>query len=144
MTIFKKLSVLLALLFTTVALLFFYFQQEAVVEPQPVNNALMVAINKCDGITERAAAHLVAVVEFQKLEIAGRKARVFKQCMGDHAYVENKQWLTISTPVAEKAVKNTNTSFNEALENMRRADMAKVSGQNGRPVYWVLRQVVTP
>lgn len=138
MSIFKKLGVSCSLLFAVFAF-FLSLSNQPAVDPESTDHALVQAINTCDGITERAAAHLVAVVEFQRLEIVGRKARVFKQCMDDRAYVENTQWLTVSTPMAEKTAKVSNISLNEALENMRRADMVKASGQNGRPVYWTLR-----
>jgi hypothetical protein len=105
--------------------------------PSEKNSALNTAINDCDEITERAAAHLKAVVEFQKLEIIGRKARVFKQCMRDHGYMENKQWLDFIMPYAQKEASTSNISIDEALENIRRGDM-KVA-QTESPPYWIKR-----
>lgn len=106
--------------------------------------ALATAINDCDEITDRAASHLKAIVEFQKLEIIGRKARVFKLCMGDHGYTENKLWLDYSMPAAEKKARDSNISVDEALENIRRTDM-KVSYMDAqRPLYWVKRAPKRP
>jgi hypothetical protein len=109
-------------------------------EPQQQSQSdrqLIEAIDQCRDTTERAAAHLVAVVEYQKLEIIGRKTRVFKMCMQDHGYIENKQWLTYSQPIAEKVAKQTNISVNEALENLRRTNMVEEKGEQDRPVYWL-------
>jgi hypothetical protein len=143
MTTFKK-TLLFILIVLILGGVFWIYTQQKVVEPklkslpQSIENAaLKEVINQCGDITERAAAHLVAVVEFQKLEIIGRKARVFKLCMQDHGYIENKYWLTYSQPVAEKAAMDSNISVNEALENLRRADMAIAHGDSDRPVYWV-------
>jgi hypothetical protein len=127
---------------------FWGYTQQAVVEsdsddPKLIENtALKEVIDQCNDITERAAAHLVAVVEFQKLEIIGRKARVFKMCLQDHDYIENKQWLTYSQPVAEKAATEKNTSVNEALENLRRADMVISTVNSDKPIYWIKEEKV--
>jgi len=147
MTTLKK-TLLLILLVLILGGVFWVYTQQKVVEPnlksqpQPIENtALKEAINQCGDITERAAAHLVAVVEFQKLEIIGRKARVFKLCMQDHGYIENQYWLTYSQPVAEKAARDGNISVNEALENLRRADMVIAKGDADRPIYWVKEEI---
>lgn len=127
---------------------FWGYTQQAVVEsdsddPKLIENtALKEVIDQCNDITERAAAHLVAVVEFQKLEIIGRKARVFKMCLQDHDYIENKQWLTYSQPVAEKAATEKNTSVNEELENLRRADMVISTANSDKPIYWIKEEKV--
>lgn len=144
MTILKKTLLFILLVLILSGVFWVYTQQKVVVEPklkpqpQSIESvALKEAINQCSDITERAAAHLVAVVEFQKLEIIGRKARVFKLCMQDHGYIKNEHWLTYSQPVAEKAAMDSHISVNEALENLRRADMAVAHGDSDRPVYWV-------
>jgi hypothetical protein len=136
-TLSKKLSVFSVLLLIASAVWFQQFAQKKAVEPDLGDDALKTAVNQCDGITERAASHLVAVVEFQKLEIVGRKARVFKLCMQDNGYIENTNWLKYSTPVAEKVAKETNVSIGEALENLRRANMVMDTTDQGRPSYWV-------
>lgn len=137
MTSLKKVSIFLTVLLITFTIWFFYDADEKVMEPSPEEDVLTAAVIACDGVTERAAAHLVAVVEFQKLEIAGRKARVFKLCMQDHGYIENTDWLKYSTPVAEKVAKETNISMDEALENLRRANMVVATIDQGRPSYWI-------
>ena len=100
-------------------------------------SALQVDINACDLITEKAAASLVAIVEEQKLEIAGRKAHVFKLCMGDRGYQENPNWTKFSAPIADKVSKETNVSVDEAFENLRRANMMQINPENGTPLFWI-------
>jgi len=94
------------------------------------------AINECDAITEKAAANLVAIVEYQKLEIAGRKANVFKICMKDHGYIENPAWTKYATPIAEHNAKTSNTSVDEAFENLRRTHMVLVTSKQDEPLFW--------
>lgn len=121
--------------------IFYGYRQKTVVAPQAIEtNALKEVIDQCSDITERAAAHLVAIVEFQKLEIIGRKARVFKMCLQDHGYIENGDWLMYSQPIAEKKAIENHISVNEALESLRRADMVVPIGEVERPVYWVKQQ----
>ncbi|HSR02034.1 MAG TPA: hypothetical protein VLM20_04510 [Methylophilaceae bacterium] len=134
----KKIGVVFLLIAVVFGISFFYINQEQVT-PAPSENdiALSTTINDCDEITERAAAHLKAVVEFQKLEIIGRKARVFKLCMRDHGYRENKRWLDYTMPIAKKKANVANISVDEALENLRRAEM-KVA--DIKPSYWIKRE----
>lgn len=147
MTTSKKTLLFIAVI-ALLSGVFWGYKQQAVVEsdsddPKLIENtALKEVIDQCNDITERAAAHLVAVVEFQKLEIIGRKARVFKMCLQDHDYIENKQWLTYSQPVAEKAATEKNTSVNEALENLRRADMVISTVNSDKPIYWIKEEKV--
>lgn len=144
MTISKKI-LLFVIIITIIAVLsgiFWGYKQQALValgEPAELveNVVLKEVIDQCNDITERAAAHLVAVVEFQKLEIIGRKARVFKMCVQDHGYIENKHWLIYSQSLAEKNAMDENISVNEALENLRRADMIISAVQSEKPFYWI-------
>ena len=70
MPLSKKISLLFVILLITASVWLYYNTQTEPVTLQ-TNQALNQALLDCDGITERAASHLVAVVEFQKLEIAG-------------------------------------------------------------------------
>lgn len=110
-------------------------QESAALEQ--TNKPLETAILDCEDITEKAAKDLVAVVEFQKLEIAGRKAHVFKQCMHDRGYIESPDWLAYSQPVASQIAQETQVSVDEALENLRRQHMMHAYGESKRPSYWV-------
>jgi hypothetical protein len=131
-----------ALTFAGLAIGFFNVAQEgpvtkSVIDDSKTVSTLRATIYQCDDITERAAAHLKAVVEFQKLEIIGRKARVFKLCMQDRGYQENIAWLNYSQVRAGKIAKETNVSIAEALENLRRSDMKVPMGEKERPTFWV-------
>ena len=103
-----------------------------------LNADTVQAVNACDMITEKAAANLVAVVEFQKLEIAGRKAAVFKTCMADHGFKENPAWTKYAAPMAAETAKNSHVSLDEALENLRRTQMISVVANKNQPTFWTL------
>ncbi len=141
MTYTQKIGLVLLLLIVGFASGYFSpMQTETVVQDTQAMTALQSTINQCDDITERAAAHLVAVVEFQRLEIIGRKARVFKLCMQDRGYQENTAWLQYSQAVAASVSKSQHISVNEALENLRRMDMKVPTGAEKRPTFWVKNQ----
>lgn len=91
---------------------------------------------ECVGIAEKSVAHMVAVVEFQQLEIIGRKARVMRNCMQDHGYQQNAAWTIFATPLAEKIAQETKVSFDEAFENLRRQHMVIFKAQHGQPLFW--------
>ncbi|MGQ0443007.1 MAG: hypothetical protein ACT4OH_06105 [Methylophilaceae bacterium] len=109
-------------------------------EPLPHSPQLAFAVNECEAITEKAAAHLVAAVEFQRLEIAGRKAHVFRMCMRDHGYIENPAWTRQATPIATQLAKSENISLDEAFEKLRRADMVMLHLEPNEPRFWVNAQ----
>lgn len=137
MTRTKKIGLFIVTIAVLGGVYFGYTQKTAVAPKAIETTALKEVIDQCGDITERAAAHLVAVVEFQKLEIIGRKARVFKMCLQDHDYIENRDWLIYSQPIAEKNAIEKHISVNEALENLRRADMVISKTDNDKPLYWV-------
>lgn len=140
MTLFKKVNVSLILLILTAFVIWpLSFSQKTVDGSHSEDSALRATVQACDGIAERAASHLVALVEFQQLEIAGRKARVFKMCMKDRGYIQNTHWLKYSTPIAQRVAKETQVSLDEVLENLRRANMMEASAEKHRPIYWTLR-----
>lgn len=100
------------------------------------DSALLQAGDKCANIATNAVAKLPIIVEFQRLEVAGRKARVMRQCMEDNGYVENARWVEANTAAALKVMKETNVSEYEALENMKRVAMYDFSANNRAPSYW--------
>lgn len=93
--------------------------------------------NDCVNVAENAVANMVAVVEFQKLEIIGRKARVMRMCMQDHGYQQNPAWTTFATPIAGKIAKESQVSFDEAFENLRRRDMVIFKASDSQPLFWL-------
>ena len=121
------------------SLWFLSMQTESTSKPiaLKLNADALQAVNACDMITEKAAASLVAVVEFQKLEIVGRKAAVFKTCMADRGFKENPTWTKFAAPIAAQVGKNSHISLDEALENLRRVKMTVVTANQNEPVFWV-------
>jgi hypothetical protein len=107
--------------------------------PQQIS-ALEKTGNECELISEKAALPLPEALPFQKLEKAGRKARVFETCMKDRAYIENPDWVKLAQPIARKNAQTQHISYNEAYENLRRQDMLKFKAVKGEPPYWVMPQ----
>ncbi len=101
------------------------------------NSALMKAGEECVAISEQATAHMVPKVEFQKLELAGRKANVVVRCMQDRNFIQNPAWLKYAQPLASKNASAQNISQDEALENLKRADMLMFAAAPEHPSYWL-------
>lgn len=94
-------------------------------------------LNACEAITEKAALALPpAVVEFQRLEQAGRKAHVFRLCMRDRGYQESPRWTEYAQPLAQRVAHQSQISVDEAMENLRRADMQRIEADAAAPAYW--------
>lgn len=100
---------------------------------------LRKAGDECVGISENAVANMTAVVEFQKLEIQGRKINVMRLCMKDHGLVENPNWLVYAQPIALASSIKQNISQDEAIENLRRLDMMQFDETSEHPIYWTHR-----
>lgn len=98
-------------------------------------SALSQAINQCDLIASKAAAHLPEALPFQKLEKAARQARVLDQCMQDQGFQENPDWVRAATARAQQAAKQQQISEGEAYEKLRRDDMLQAHAAD-HPVYW--------
>ena len=101
------------------------------------NSALIKAGEDCVAISEQATAHMIPKVEFQKLELAGRKANVMVRCMQDRSFVQNPAWLKYAQPLAVKHASAQNISQDEALENLKRTDMLVFTASADRPMYWL-------
>lgn len=91
--------------------------------------------DECAGIADNAVANMVAVVEFQKLEIQGRKIHVMRLCMADNGFQENPSWLKYANPIAQKLAIQDHLSPDEALENLKRTDMMNFQ-EGSHPLYW--------
>ncbi len=131
----KYIYIVLILLITTTY--FVLVNKTKTTAKVSTNPQLARAINTCDGITDKSAAHLVAAVEFQKLEIAGRKAAVFKICMKDRGYKENLKWAETAAPIVEISANNMDISADEAFERLRRIEMKLSTPKQGKQVFWV-------
>ncbi len=98
--------------------------------------ALAKAGGECVAISEQATAHLVPKLEFQRLELAGRKANVVVRCMADRGFYQNPAWLKYAEPIAASDASAQNISIDEALENLKRKDMLVLVPQGNQPAYW--------
>lgn len=101
------------------------------------NSALIKAGTDCVAISEQATAHMMPKVEFQRLELAGRKANVVVRCMNDRNFVQNPAWLKHAQPLAVKNAAEQNISQDEALENLKRHDMLVFTPVKEHPSYWL-------
>lgn len=95
--------------------------------------------DECAGIAENAVANMTAIVEFQKLEIQGRKFNVIRRCMADHGYFENSEWAAYAKPIAHSNSLKQNISDDEAIENLRRSHMLILKANADHPIYWEYR-----
>jgi hypothetical protein len=104
---------------------------------QPAKTALGKAGDECAGIADNAVANMTALVEFQKLEIQGRKFNVMRRCMADYGFVENPQWSIFAMPMAKSEAVEQRISADEALENLRRSHMMHFNETPSQPIYWI-------
>jgi hypothetical protein len=125
----------LFLLVLVVVLAGLYWQNMAGDEGPAEPTALSQAINQCDLIASKAAAHLPEALPFQKLEKAARQARVLDQCMQDQGFQENPDWVREATARAQQAAKQQQISEGEAYEKLRRDDMLQAHATD-HPAYW--------
>jgi hypothetical protein len=100
------------------------------------NHVLIKTGDECVSISERASAHLVPKLEFQRLELEARKANVVVRCMADRDFYQNPAWLKYSEPIAVKNSSALHISVDEALEKLKRADMLIFEPVANKPVYW--------
>jgi hypothetical protein len=103
---------------------------------QQKSQALIKAGDECVSISERASAHLVPKLEFQRLELEARKANVVVRCMADHDFHQSPVWLKYSEPIAAKNSSELHISVDEALEKLKRVDMLVFEPVSNKPVYW--------
>lgn len=95
--------------------------------------------DECAGIAENSVANMTAIVEFQKLEIQGRKFNVMRRCMADHGYFESPKWTAYARPLAQSNSLNQKISEDEAIENLRRNHMVVFKEMPVQPIYWEYR-----
>ena len=93
--------------------------------------------DECVAISEKAIIGMTPVVEFQKIELLSRKSNVLKNCMADRGFHEDTAWRKYAEPLAKVNALEQNISFDEAIENIRKADMWVFRKQDQRPLYWV-------
>jgi hypothetical protein len=131
----KRLFLALAVLSLPVIVYWLALNQLDSLNP-PQKTLLAKTGDDCAGIADNAVANMSAVVEFQKLEIKGRKMHVVRRCMKDKGFIENPSWLTYAAPLARANAMKQNISEDEAIENLRREHMMSFNETKQQPIYW--------
>lgn len=138
MKISLKLAAALSL---TISLLVFFssklFQDTSASKLALKPSQLSLTIDACQAIADKSIVNLAAVVEFQRLEIAGRRVRVMQDCMNDRGFIENPAWVKFTETLVQKSAKSSQISLNEAYEQFRRRDMFVLSQASGQALYWM-------
>ena len=88
-----------------------------------IDALLQQNINLCDGIAEKSVLELPELLEFQKMEKQGRKARVMQLCMSDRGYIISKTWMNRHHQQAIKIATEMGVSEDAALEQIKREVM---------------------
>lgn len=104
---------------------------------KPQKTLLARVGDECAGIADNAVANMSAIVEFQKLEIQGRKMNVMRRCMTDKGFIENPSWIAYVAPIAHANAIKQNISEDEAIENLRREHMMIYNESSRQPIYWL-------
>ena len=91
---------------------------------------------ECELISDKAAMKLPEGLAFQRLEKAGRQARVLENCMSDRGYQENPDWVLFAQLQVAQQVKFNKISEAEAFENLRRKYMLIYQAEKSEPLYW--------
>lgn len=131
----KRLLLALAVLSLPVMVYWLALNQLDSLNP-PQKTLLAKTGDDCAAIADNAVANMSAVVEFQKLEIKGRKMHVVRRCMKDKGFIENPSWLTYASPLARANAMKQNISEDEAIENLRREHMMIFNETKQQPLYW--------
>lgn len=131
----KRLFLALAVLSLPVMVYWLALNQLDSLNP-PQKTLLAKTGDDCAGIADNAVANMSAVVEFQKLEIKGRKMHVVRSCMKDKGFIENPSWLAYAAPLAHANALKQNISEDEAIENLRRKHMMIFNETPQQPMYW--------
>lgn len=103
----------------------------------PIDVQFQNNLSECITISEKSVAHMKALVAFQQLEIIGRKARVMRNCMQDHQYMQNQKWTDFANPIAEVRAQALKISFDEAFETLRREHMVMLKPPKDTPAFWI-------
>ena len=135
-----KKTHLLILIILLIPAIIYLFAFNQITRSQHTEKTMLEKVgDECAGIAENSVANMTAVVEFQKLEIQGRKFNVMRRCMADHAYFESPKWTAYAKPIAQSNSLNQKISEDEAIENLRRSHMVIFKTNSNQPIYWEYR-----
>jgi hypothetical protein len=120
--------------------LMYYADSMAPDDQKPYQLAGLAKVgSECEQVSEKAAMQLPEALAFQRLEKAGRQARVLETCMNDRGYVENPAWTLFAQLQAEQEANKTKVkvSKDEAYETLRRRYMLIYQAEKSEPLYWM-------
>ncbi len=135
----KKTYLLISIVLLMLAIIYILALNTIPVSAHTQKTMLEKVGDECAGIAENSVANMTAIVEFQKLEIQGRKFNVMRRCMADHGYFESSKWTAYAKPLAQSNSLNQKISEDEAIENLRRSYMLVFKNNSGQPIYWEYR-----
>jgi hypothetical protein len=95
---------------------------------------------KCLDLSERSVASVTPIIEYQRLELISRQSYALSHCMIDRGYIENSAWLSGAEQHAVGIAQQQKISISEAVETLRRKDMAIFNVQNEQASYWIARK----
>jgi hypothetical protein len=134
----KKLLMVLPILIFIIWLYENSISEGSLVQHQP--SKLETVGAKCVDLSERSVASVTPIIEYQRLELISRQSYVLSRCMIDRGYMENSAWRAGAEQRAIGIAQQQNISISEAVETMRRKDMAIFSEQNKQPSYWIAKK----
>ena len=135
-----KSRLLIALVIVTTSAIVYWFMMSQLDSLHQSQKTLLTKVgDECAGIADNSVANMSAVVEFQKLEIQGRKMNVMRRCMKDKGFIENPSWLAYAAPIAHAHAIKQSISEDEAIENLRREHMMVFNQIPHQPIYWLHR-----
>ena len=101
-----------------------------------VDHQLVLNINECEGIADKAVVNLQEFLEFQRLEKLARKSRVMQLCMSDRGYKINQAWLAAHRAEADALAIKESITQDAAIEALKFKHMYFNQAQQS-PVFWV-------
>ena len=134
----KKIFIAFPLLLMMIWLYENLSSEGSLIERQP--SKLETVGAKCVDLSERSVASVTPIIEYQKLELISRQSYVLSRCMIDRGYMENSAWRSGAEQREIGIAQQQKISISEAVETMRRKDMAIFNEQNKQPSYWIAKK----
>ena len=134
----KKLFIVLLLLLLLIWLYDNLSLEANLMQRQPTKLEAVGA--KCLDLSERSVASVTPIIEYQRLELISRQSYALSRCMIDRGYMENAAWRSGAEQLAVGIAQQQKISISEALETLRRKDMAIFNVQNQKTSYWIAKK----
>jgi len=134
----KKIFIVFPLLLLVIWLYENSSLESSLIQHQP--SKLETVGAKCLDLSERSVASVTPIIEYQRLELISRQSYALSRCMIDRGYIENAAWRTDAEQHAVGIAQQQKISISEAVETLRRKDMAIFNVQNQQASYWIARK----